>query len=140
MTELIITEKPAAAEKIATALAHGKVTKKDHKKVPYYEITHKGKKIVVGCAVGHLFTISEKEKNPSYPVFDVEWKPNYLKSKSSFSKKYLDTLKFLSKTADEFVVACDYDLEGSVIGYNVIRFIENKKDAKRMKFSTLTKD
>ena len=33
-----------------------------------------------------------------------------------------------------------FDVEGEVIGWNVIRFICKKKDAKRMKFSSLTKD
>ena len=60
MYEIIVTEKPAAAEKIANALADKKVTKKTNKKVSYYEITHNGKKIIVTCAVGHLFTIHEK--------------------------------------------------------------------------------
>lgn len=34
----------------------------------------------------------------------------------------------------------DYDVEGEVIGWNVVRFILNRNDAKRMKFSTLTKN
>lgn len=35
-------------------------------------------------------------------------------------------------------VATDYDIEGEVIGLNIIRFICAQKDANRMKFSTLT--
>jgi DNA topoisomerase-1 len=37
-------------------------------------------------------------------------------------------------------VATDYDTEGSVIGFNILRFLAGLKDAYRMKFSTLTKD
>jgi len=48
-------------------------------------------------------------------------------------------IKKLSKEASSFTVACDYDVEGEVIGLNVIRYACNKKDAARMKFSTLTK-
>lgn len=33
----------------------------------------------------------------------------------------------------------DYDIEGEVIGWNIVRFICNKETAKRMKYSTLTK-
>jgi len=33
-----------------------------------------------------------------------------------------------------------FDTEGSTIGYNILRFICDVKDGKRMKFSTLTKD
>jgi len=142
MAELIIAEKPAASLKIATALADDKVEKKSYKDVVYYEIKHKGKKIIIAAAVGHLYNLAEKIKNGwSYPVFDIEWKPSSAVTKSAaFTKKYVDTLKKICKGADEYTVACDYDLEGSLIGYNVIRFICGQKDAHRMKFSTLTKD
>ncbi|MFH1849714.1 MAG: DNA topoisomerase I [archaeon] len=141
MYELIITEKPKASQKIADALADGKSVKRSENGVPYYQIKRKGKDIVVGCAVGHLFTLAEKKKNGwTYPVFDIEWQPTHKISKESkFSKKYLDTLKKLSKGADSFTIACDYDIEGEIIGYNVLRFICKQKDAHRMKFSTLTK-
>jgi len=140
---LIITEKPNASKKIAEALADNKPKKETYQKnVPYYTLNHEGKKIVVASAVGHLFGLGEKEKKKgfSYPTFDIEWKPTYELSKSAaFTKKYFNALKKLAKDADEFIVATDYDVEGEVIGLNVIRFICKQKDAKRMKFSTLTK-
>ena len=67
--ELIITEKPNAAEKIAQALADTKAVKEMYQGVPYYKLTHNGKHIVVGCAVGHLYTIAETEKSFKYPSF-----------------------------------------------------------------------
>ena len=142
MYELIITEKPAASLKIATALADKTPIKKMNKKVPYYELTHKGKKIVVACAVGHLYSLSEKEKSGwTYPSFEIEWKlSSEINKASKFTKEYSSTIKQLTKNAEEFTVATDYDLEGEVIGLNIIRFICKKKDAKRMKFSTLTKE
>ena len=142
MTQLIITEKPSAMKHVAEALADKKVTKKKTGKSVYYEITHNGKEILVGCAVGHLFNLKEKNKNGwKYPVLEYEWAPSHTISKvSAFTKEYVNTLASLSKKADEFIVATDYDLEGSLIGYNVIRFICKKKDGKRMKFSMMTKD
>ncbi|MBN1544651.1 DNA topoisomerase I [Candidatus Woesearchaeota archaeon] len=140
--ELIITEKPNAALKIAQALATGKPIKKSEKGVPYYLITHGSKDIVVGCAVGHLYTVAEKEKKKgwTYPVFDIEWEESgTAKKESAFTKKYLSVLKKLSKDAQEFTIATDYDVEGEVIGLNVTRFACKQKDANRMKFSTLTK-
>ena len=63
MSELIICEKPSAAKKIAEALADKKPKKEVYmKKIPYYTLTHKGKKIIIACAVGHLYGLSEKEK------------------------------------------------------------------------------
>ncbi len=145
MVELIITEKPKAAMMIASALADGKPVKKNIGGVPYYEIKKGHKSITVGCAVGHLFGIGEKKdkkkKGWTYPVFDVEWKPVYEIDKgAAYSKKYITALKALCKDADSFVVATDYDIEGETIGLNVVKFICKQKDAKRMKFSTLTKE
>ncbi|MBW3015439.1 DNA topoisomerase I [Candidatus Woesearchaeota archaeon] len=138
--ELIITEKPKAANKIATALADGKPIKKSINNVPYYVLTHNKKNIVVACAVGHLYGLTQKGEKRVIPIFEVEWKPTADISKSSkFSKKYLNVIKKLCKDASEFTVATDYDIEGEVIGLNVIRFACKKKDARRMKFSTLTK-
>ncbi len=142
MYELIVTEKPAAALKIAEALADGKPIKENYQGVPYYKIIHGKKDIVVACAVGHLYGLAEKvKKGWEFPVFDIEWKPVSETTKSSaFTKKYLNTLKKLSKGANSFTIATDFDIEGEVIGLNVIRFACNQKDANRMKFSTLTKD
>ncbi len=141
MTELILTEKPQAAFKMATALAEGKVIKEFLNKVPYYKITRGKKDIIVACAVGHLYGLDEKKKSWDFPVFDIEWQPAYETKKSAaFSRKYLQTIKKLCKEANEFTVATDYDVEGEVIGLNVVRYACNQKDAARMKFSTLTKE
>lgn len=142
MYELIITEKPNAANKIATALAEGKAIKENLKGVPYYKITRGKKDIVVACAVGHLYGLDQKEgqKKWAFPVFDIEWAPSHETRKTAaFSKKYLQAIKKLSKDAKEFTVATDYDIEGEVIGLNVVKYACKKKDAARMKFSTLTK-
>lgn len=134
---LIITEKPQAALKIASAL--GDYRKYSDEGVPYYELERNNEKIVVACAVGHLFTLNQKAGQSGFPIFELEWIPSYLK-KAEFTKKYYFTLLRLVKDAKEFIVATDYDIEGEVIGYNVIRYIAEQKDAKRMKFSSLTKD
>ncbi|MFH1972357.1 MAG: DNA topoisomerase I [archaeon] len=141
MVQLIIAEKPSAAKKIAEAL--GKPIKQNYmKKIPYYELKHGGKKVYVVCAVGHLYNLAEKvKKGWTYPVFDIEWKPSHEISKnSSFTKPYLELIIKLAKEADEFIVATDYDVEGEVIGFNVIKYACGKKDAERMKFSTTTKE
>lgn len=138
--ELIITEKPQAAMKIAYALADIAPIKRNIDNVPYYELKHDDSDVIVACAVGHLFGLGEKKKTSDYPVFDIEWKPSHLDKKSSFTKKYAGVLKKLSKDASKFTLACDYDIEGEVIGWNVLRYICNQKEARRMKFSALTKD
>src|SRR3989344_1684826 len=135
--ELIITEKPQAALKISDALGENPV-KKSVNGVPYYEISKNGKEIVVACAVVHLFTLAQKVSGSGIPVFDIGWVPNFLARKKDFSKKYHDIILKLAKGAGSVTVATDYDVEGEVIGMNVVRFICGQKDASRMKFSTLT--
>ena len=134
--ELIITEKPQAALKISSAL--GKSEKNNFHGVPYYEVERHGEKIVVACAVGHLFTLKQNSRGSEIPTFDIKWVPNFLAMKNDFSKKYYDTILKLVRNAGSVTIATDYDIEGEVIGLNVMRFICNQKDANRMKFSTLT--
>lgn len=140
MHEVIICEKPKASEKISTALP-GTVVKKNYRKVPYYEVDDgNGKKTTVLAAVGHLYSltpINRKKKK-----FDLEWVPLYEKDKSKkYTKNYVDAIKKLAKDADKFVHACDYDIEGTLIGYNALKYAcgdESLKNTVRMKFSTLT--
>ncbi|MBU2616980.1 MAG: DNA topoisomerase I [Nanoarchaeota archaeon] len=136
--ELIITEKPQAALKISSAL--GKSVKRAVSNVPYYEVDRKGNKIIVACAVGHLFTLAQKTPNPGKykPSFELAWVPNYFVRNNDFSKKYYDVLTKLVEGAGTITVATDYDNEGEVIGWNIVRFVAGQNDASRMRFSTLT--
>jgi DNA topoisomerase-1 len=139
--ELIISEKPQAAQKIALALADKNVEKK-RDRVNYFKIKHNGRDIIVASAVGHLYGLGEKGgESWTYPVFNTEWKAIYKINKSAdYTKDYIKKLEDLGKKASEITIACDFDVEGEVIGLNVMRFALHKKDANRMKFSTLTKN
>ena len=141
-SQLIICEKPSAAEKIAVSLADNKVKANSINGVPYYEIKINNKDTIVACTVGHLFSVTEKNKSGlAYPVFDTEWKESFkIRKKSGFAEKYYNVLKKLGEDIDTFIIATDKDLEGEVIGWNIMRFLYNKKDALRMEFSTLTKE
>lgn len=140
MNTMIITEKPSAALKIAQALATGKVEEAKHSNMSYYVVERGGKRIIVVPAVGHLYTLKQVEGGWEYPVFDVEWKEAHRVHRSSkFSEKYLEGIKRLVGEADEIVGATDLDIEGEVILLNILRYACNADDAKRMRFSTLTK-
>lgn len=127
---LIVAEKPKVALKIASAL--GKPEKKKRNNAPYYVVGD----IVVAPAVGHLYHLKNAVPFRDYPVFQVEWVPTDV----AYAKSYVKNLQALAKDADEFVNACDYDVEGSVIGYNALRFAckADISQSKRMKYSTLT--
>jgi DNA topoisomerase-1 len=137
--ELIVAEKPKVAQKIADAIGNN-VKQKKVGQVSYYEGTSDDDEFVVAPAVGHVYTLVEKKKTNTYPVFDIEWVPSYTASKAAdYTKQYVNVLEKLGKKADVFVSACDYDVEGSTIAYNVFRFATSIKEGKRMKFSALTK-
>ena len=52
----------------------------------------------------------------------------------------MELLQKLGRKADTFVSACDYDIEGSTIAFNVFRFSTTIREGRRMKFSALTKE
>jgi len=139
---LILAEKPSASQRIAYALADDGKVEKVGRKVYYFKLKHAGKDFVVVPAVGHLFVLDQKGTNTkwTYPVFDLYWKPTFENKNNLWAKKYYNNIAKLAKKANEFISACDYDIEGSTIAWNILRFVCGVKDGKRMKFSTLTKN
>src|SRR3989344_5459034 len=106
MVELIITEKPSSAKKVAEALADGKAVQKKSKQSSYYELKHGNKHIIVTSAVGHLYGLVETEKKGwTYPVFEITWAPSYQwDDELKYIKDYIDTISDLAKKADEFTI------------------------------------
>jgi DNA topoisomerase-1 len=139
---LIITEKPDAAKRIATALdINENATRNVEHGVPFYQAYRNGDIIVVP-ALGHMYTVASKEKNNGgYPVFDYRWIPRYMVERgTSKIRVWLGVISKLAESADAFVDACDFDIEGSIIGYCLLKYACGNKEqvAKRMKYSTLT--
>ncbi len=137
---LIIAEKPKAARRIAEALSNGRARKCLYKReVPYWYFTDGYNYYVVASAVGHLFGLKTNEHG--FPVFNYYWAPIWeVDAKAYYTKKYYELLEKLSKKAILYINACDYDIEGSVIGYMIIRFLGDPRRAKRMKYSSLTNE
>ena len=138
-TTVMVGEKPKVASKLAQAL--GDYSIETNRGVKNYILEKNGDKIIIAPAVGHIFNLNDKSDSWDYPVFDVEWLPTFETSdEADYMKKYYNNLKDQLKKADEYINACDYDLEGSVIGANVIKHLTDASDdrIKRMKFSTLT--
>ena len=136
MKILVICEKPSVSRRIASALCD-KPKVERYGKVTYFKFKKGEDEVIVAPSVGHLFTLREKKK--SFPSFDLEWAPTYIVDKSArYMKPYADALQKLAKDCDLYVNATDYDIEGHLIGWNIIRFFGHLDRAKRMKFSTLT--
>ena len=141
---LIITEKPDAANRIAMALDNdGKAKKFFENGVPYYQAYRNGEIIVVP-ALGHLYTVVGKEKAKQDTLFSsYQWVPRYLaERKASKIRGWIKVIANLASNAENFVDACDFDIEGSIIGYCILKYACASKEekAKRMKYSTLTQE
>ncbi|MFB3888592.1 MAG: DNA topoisomerase I [Candidatus Bathyarchaeia archaeon] len=141
---LVITEKPDAANRIAIALdANGKPKRTMKNGVPIY-VAERDRTVVVVPALGHLYTVTdEAETRGQYPVFSLRWASLYeADRKDKRTRRWLKTITGLAVGADTFIDACDYDLEGSIIGYCILKYACGGREntAKRMKYSTLTKE
>ena len=112
MSKIILAEKPMAGTKIQDALGI--------KAIP---------------AVGHLIELKRKSHKWTPPYFDLEW---------VVRKKEIDRLNKIVlrlKEADEIYIATDYDAEGQLIAYNILRECSIKPSSvHRMKFSSLETD
>ncbi|MEO3993760.1 MAG: DNA topoisomerase I [Desulfurococcaceae archaeon TW002] len=134
---LVIAEKPKAADKIAAALNLS--TRRVVDGVRVWEGFFNGRRFLVAPAVGHLFSLDTEETG--FPVFTYRWVPKWLvEKKSRYARKYYEALKNLARGASEYVNACDYDIEGSVIGYLIIKNFGDLNRSRRAKFSSLTQE
>lgn len=142
---LVLAEKPDAAKRIASSLGRVKVVKDSATSIEFLisegEI---GQKYVVCSAVGHLYTVAPAFKERSiYPILDIEWVPIYVVEKTKKDiRRRIELISRLSKNAKELILACDYDLEGETIGYNILKYsaFTDGKKVFRAKFSTMTKE
>ena len=143
---LVICEKPDAAKRVADALSSGAPETFKVEGVPAFRLADAaGRRYVVCAAMGHLYGISETVKDRRvYPALDLEWFP--LGAISDKAPKQVSSriqaIRSLSGHATAFVNACDFDIEGEAIGYNILRYACGGKEAsaRRAKFSALTKE
>ena len=145
-TTLVVAEKPDAALHVAEALdSNGEPKKFSFKGVPMYEAQRSSERVLVCSALGHLYKVDQirSSQRGQYPVWEYEWKPIHAAERGrERHERWLNAIAEIAKQADAFVNACDLDVEGSLIGYMILKHACAGADtkAKRMKFSTLTRE
>jgi DNA topoisomerase I len=97
----------------------------------------------VCSARGHLYAVDSKgtSTRSAYPIWDYRWAPKHEFEKiSARLVRWVRVIESIATNADRYINACDYDIEGSVIGYTVLQYACKQTYAKslRMKFSTMT--
>jgi len=135
---LIIAEKPDAARKIAIAVAErGRQQDRGD-----YILCEGKKNYVITSAAGHMYTLTPSASNRDiYPVLDLHWVPlsSVEPSRKDVHRK-LESIRHLAENASEIIIACDYDIEGDTIGFNILKHACSRTQASRVKFSTLTSE
>lgn len=134
MKEVIIAEKEEAAKEIARIIWGGYEVE-ENEGIRYFKHDNS----VVVAARGHL--LSPKIKGitsqpwvngiSNLPITNLEWKAE----KDDIPR--LNTIKRLTENAEKIIVATDYDREGEVIGYNILRYLGINQNY-RMYYSALT--
>ncbi|HEX5921944.1 MAG TPA: DNA topoisomerase I [Nitrososphaeraceae archaeon] len=143
--KLVICEKPLAAKRISEVLGSKKMTERELASgvVIFEIISDKNQRFIVCSALGHLYSLFPIERNrKKYPIFEAKWSPRHSAIVRE-KRRILEILKVISKIsegASGFIHACDYDLEGELIGYNILEYACNHKYelSMRAKFSSLT--
>jgi len=143
--QLVICEKPLAAKRISQVLGSKNIIEKKYSLgIVVFEITSdKNQRFVVCSALGHMYSLIPLEKNrKKYPIYETVWSPKR-STVANQRKRILETLKVIariSEGASGYIHACDYDLEGELIGYNILEYACKHKyeQSRRAKFSSLT--
>lgn len=111
---IIIAEKPKQAEAIKAATGG----------------------ILTVPAAGHLLGLKPKKRSWDPPYFDLEWTTPNKKTKEKLDKMIKNI-----KGADNIIIGTDFDPEGQLIAYNILKEAEvDVHDVLRMKFSSLEHD
>ena len=140
MKKLVITEKANAARRISTILSDGKSHSKSNGGVTVISFVNNGDEYDVVSLRGHIIELDYPEQyndwSASSPV-DLVYAPQV---KTIRVKSILNTIKSLMDSADEIIIATDFDREGELIGMEtVVAAGADMSKVKRAKFSALTK-
>lgn len=140
---LVICEKFDSATRIARALGKDNVRIVSLDGIRLLEVfSDKSQHYIICSAIGHLYDLTDVTRSFNiYPTFDIDWVPLYSKRRQLKKLRLLiRIISEISKSATNFVHACDYDQEGEVIGFNILEYACKQEYDKcfRAKFSTLT--
>lgn len=141
---MIICEKPDAARRVAEAIGGTGVKTIRTDGIDVFHLSNEMGEFVVCAALGHLYSVSDHFKDRgAFPVFDLDWFPSNLLKKGIIGiKRRIEVIQRFAANAQIFVNACDFDVEGETIGYNILKYACGGKEdaALRVKFSTLTNE
>jgi DNA topoisomerase-1 len=136
----VITEKANAARRISTILSDGKAKSRSTGGAGVISFSSGGDDYDVVSLRGHILELDYPEEfndwTGSSPV-ELVYAPQV---KTVRAKGTLDAIRDISKTADEVIIATDFDREGELIGLETVRAAgADMSKVRRAKFSALTR-
>ena len=131
---VIVAEKNKVARRIAQVLSGGRYRVRRIYRVPVYEFDGTA---VIGLS-GHVLNLDYPVELRSWSRVPAERLLDAEPVLVPTSRRHLMALRALFKKATEIVIATDYDREGELIGYEVIRYLAPEVPVRRAKFSSLT--
>jgi DNA topoisomerase-1 len=141
---LVICEKSDSARRVSDALSGGVAGSETLEGTTVFRFSRGGEEFVVCSAQGHVYGVSDPfDERAVYPVFDVEWYSSDLVDEDNAgAARRISAVRKLAAGASKFVNACDFDVEGETIGFNLLRYACGGKEGAsfRAKFSTLTQE
>ncbi|MDR0524060.1 MAG: DNA topoisomerase I [Candidatus Methanoplasma sp.] len=140
MRKLIITEKANAARRISTILSDGKSRSESGGGVTVLSFESGGDDYTVVSLRGHIIELDYPEEYNDWgktPPADLVYVPQV---KTVRVKSILGRIDELSRSADEIIIATDFDREGELIGMETVTAIKaDMSKVRRARFSALTK-
>lgn len=143
MKKLIISEKNITARKIAGILSGGKYKTEKAGSFPVY--TWKDGQDEYRCfgLRGHIMKVDFPKEYSNWEKVDLFQLIRADVVKSPKEKKLVELVKKEARKAELLIVATDFDREGELIGYDVIKLAREANPdltVKRARFSALTND
>ena len=140
MKKLVITEKANAARRISTILSDGKSQSKNVGGTTVISFTKDGDEYEVISLRGHIIELDYPSEYNDWgkgsPV-DLIYVPQV---KTVRVKSTVNAIKSSMDSADEIIIATDFDREGELIGMETVKAVDaDMSKVKRAKFSALTK-
>jgi DNA topoisomerase-1 len=140
MTTVVFTEKNKAAAQIAKILSNGSVSRTSVESIQVYEFKKNSSQWRVMGLAGHIMGYDYPEEYNNWRTVDPKVLLDTAPVKYVTKQSYANAITRLASSAEEIILACDFDREGENIGFEAKSIAEevSKAPVKRARFSSLS--
>lgn len=144
--DLVISEKPIAAKRIAEILSGGKMSTRLRGEVALHEFDARGRvaggagPVTVVGLKGHVMGVDFPKRLKRWTL-DMDSLLRTPPERVPLKRAYIEVLKSLAPEADRVIIATDYDREGELIGVEALEVVQKvnpKVRVLRARFSAIT--